>query len=391
MGHSAASLTLHAPRVLYLIDSLAAGGAERSLVDMAPRMVRLGVDLEVAVLAERPGLAPELRASGVPVHAVGGVSRASQLRRLVSFIRDHRPELLHTTLYEADVLGRLAAAPLRLPVVTTLANTPYGPEHILESGVGRPRLRAAQLVDALTARWVRRFHAVSRATAAACVERLHLDACKVEVIPRGRDQARLGRRTPRRSEQVRRSLGIPPEAPLVVAVGRQEPQKGFDVLLKAMPRVLAALPEAVLVVVGREGRDTRRLATIVRDAGISGSVRMLGERSDVPNLISAADVFVLSSHREGLPGVVLEAMALEAPIVASDLPNVREAVPGSEFANLVTPGDHEAFGQAITETIFAAELAQRRARAARRRFEDEFDIDAVCVAMTRFYRTALSA
>ncbi|HLH46555.1 MAG TPA: glycosyltransferase [Acidimicrobiales bacterium] len=379
------------PRVLCLIDSLAPGGAERSLVEMAPRLVRLGVRLEVAVLADTPGLGPELVAGGVPLHVVGRASRASRLRRLAGLLASRRPGLLHTTLYESDVLGRIAAFPLRIPVVTTLANTPYGPEHAAEAGVSTARLRAAQVVDVLTARTVRRFHAVSRATAAACVQRLRLDPAKVEVIPRGRDQGRLGRRSPQRSAAARRSLGVPADAPLLVAAGRQEPQKGFEVLLRAMPRVLEVLPETILLVAGREGRATPRLREVMDEAGVAASVRMLGHRADVPDILAAADVFVLPSHREGLPGVVLEAMALETPIVASDLPTVREAVPGDNHAVLVPPGDPESLALGITGTLTDPGGARRRAQASRRRFEAEFDIDAVCSAMARFYETALSS
>jgi glycosyltransferase involved in cell wall biosynthesis len=378
------------PRVLCLIDSLALGGAERSLVETAPRLVSLGVPLEVAVLADTPGFGPELVGAGVVLHVVGGASRVSRLRRLAGLLASRRPDLLHTTLYESDVLGRLAAFPLRVPVVTTLANTPYGPEHALEAGIGKARLRAAQVVDAITARSVRRFHAVSRATADAYVQRLRLDPAKVEVIPRGRDQRRLGRRSPQRRAEVRRSLGVGPDVPLVVAVGRQEPQKGFDVLIRAMPAVLDSLPDAVLLVAGREGRATTRLRDVIDQTGVAGSVRMLGERTDAPDIIASADVFVLPSHREGLPGVVLEAMALETPVVASDLPTVREAVPGEEYALLVPPGDPDSLARGITETLTAVTPARRRAETSRRRFEAEFDIDAVSAAMARFYETALS-
>ena len=383
-------MTAAGPRILYLIDSLAAGGAERSLVDMAPRLVALGADLEVAVLVDRPGLAPELTARGVPIHVIGGSWRGEQYVRLLRFLRAHRPQLLHTTLYESDVLGRLAAVPLRIPVVATLANTPYGPDHAREAGIGQVQLRAAQLVDMITARAVRRFHAVSQATARAYVERLHLDAGKVQVIPRGRDQARLGRRTPERRQSAREGLGIRPGVPLILAVGRQEPQKGFDVLLEAMPTVLDALPEAVLLIAGREGRETDRLRTVLEKTGCEGSIRFLGERGDVPDLVSAADVFVLSSFREGLPGVVLEAMALEAPIVASDLPTVREAVPSEEYAYLVPAGDSFALGEAIIGAVADPDRSARLAATSRRRFEAEFDIDAVCAAILDFYRAALS-
>jgi glycosyltransferase involved in cell wall biosynthesis len=378
------------PHVLYLIDSLAAGGAERSLVDMAPRLVALGTHLEVAVLVDRPGLQPELTGGGIRVHVIGGTSRGAQYWRLVKFLRARHPDLVHTTLFESDILGRLAAATVRLPVVSTLANTPYGPEHAQEAGVSRLRLRGAQLADMVTAKAVRRFHAVSQATADAYVARLHLDPTHVEVIPRGRDQARLGRRTLERREAVRASLEITPDAEVILAAARQEPQKGLDVLLRALPAVIHTRPQVVLLIAGREGRDSARLQSIVGELGIAASVRFLGERSDVPDLMSAADLFVLPSHREGLPGVVLEAMALEVPIVASDLPTVREAVPSDEYASLVPPGDSSALADSISEALADPGHSTWRATASRKRFEEKFDIDAVSAAVVDFYVRALS-
>ena len=351
----------------------------------------MGVMLQVAVLVDRPGLAPELETRGVPVHVVGGKSRVSQYLRLLQYLRGLRPDLLHTTLFESDVLGRLAASSLRIPVVSTLANTPYGREHALESGVGNLQLRGARLADMLTARTVRRFHAVSRATADACVERLHLDKGKVQVIPRGRDQDRLGRRSEQRRASVRERLGVADGASLIVAAGRQDPQKGFDVLVRAIPIVLEALPSAVLCIAGREGRHTEVLHAVVAETGVSNSVRLLGEREDLPDVLSAADVFVLSSHREGLPGVVLEAMALEAPIVASDLPTVRDAVPSGDYALLVPPGDPIALSGAIVTILRTPVIARQMVSASRRRFEEHFDINTVCAAMAEFYRLALSA
>jgi glycosyltransferase involved in cell wall biosynthesis len=379
------------PRVLYLIDSLAAGGAERSLVDVAPRLVASGIDLEVAVLVDRPGLKGELTECGVGVHVIGGTSRMSQYGRLIRFLRIHRPDLLHTTLFESDILGRLAAVPLKLPVVTTLANTPYGPEHAVEAGVGPLKLRAARLVDAATARSVRRFHAVSNATAEACIQRLHLDRDKVDVIPRGRDQARLGRRTAARRHSVRSALQIDSEAPVILAAARQEPQKGLDVLLQSLPAIMGRHRDAVLLLAGREGRQTLQLRGLAEEMGVVDAVRFLGERADVPDLMCAADVFVLPSHREGLPGVVLEAMALEVPIVASDLPTVREAVPDDGFACLVPPGEPSRLAQGIIDTLANSEDSTRRTEASRRRFEEQFDIDAVCAAMAAFYRGAVSS
>ncbi|MGH9057476.1 MAG: glycosyltransferase [Acidimicrobiales bacterium] len=378
------------PFVLYLIDSLAPGGAERSLVDMTPHLVAEGVGLEVAVLHDRPGLRYELESRGVRVHIIDGSSRLAWVSGVTRLLDRLRPDLLHTTLFESDLVGRTAAAFCRVPVVSTLASTPYGPEHATEPGLRKARLLAARAADIATARVVRRFHAVSQAAADACIVRMGLPRERVEVIPRGRDRTRLGEPSPGRRASARSQLGLSPEVPVVLAVARQQPQKGLDLLLRAVPILLRDQPLTQLLVAGGEGRATTDLSGIVADLGIGNLVRFLGERQDVGDLLCAADVFVLPSRREGLPGAVLEAMAMEVPIVASDLPTVREAVPDSEHAILVPVEDPQALALAVSRVLSDSAASADRARAARARFERQFDIVSVSRAMARFYGAALA-
>ena len=120
----------------------------------------------------------------------------------------------------------------------------------------------------------------------------------------------------------------------------------------------------VVAIAGRAGGQTERLrATIAREE-LSDHVRLLGFRDDAPELLSAADVFAFPSRWEGLPGTVLEAMALEAPIVATDLPMTREVVTPAE-AVLVPPDDAAAFAAAILDCLHDRVSAQHRAQAAR--------------------------
>jgi glycosyltransferase involved in cell wall biosynthesis len=379
------------PSILYLIDSLALGGAERSLVDMAPHLLAAGVDLTVAVLHDRPGLAGELELHGVPVIAVDGTNRATWLVSVVKLLRRLRPELLHTTLFEADLVGRTAAALCRIPVVSTLANTPYGPEQLAEGSVSEFKLRSAQIADAVSAKFVRRFHAVSQSAADAYVARLRLRPERVDVIPRGRDLARLGKPSPTRRHDVRVRLGLPPNAVVLLAVARQEPQKGLDVLIRSLPSVIARCASVLVIVAGREGRATDELQRIRDELGVERHINFLGERDDIGDLLSTADAFVLPSRREGLPGSILEAMAMEVPVIASDLPTVREAVPDERFAVLVPSGDPLALGRSLVSALENREVAARMTAAARARFEERFEIAAVSASMVRFYRRALSA
>jgi glycosyltransferase involved in cell wall biosynthesis len=378
-------------RVLYLIDSLVGGGAERSLVALAPHLLRCGADLEVATLHARPGLQGELRAAGVRLHDLAGTGgRVGWARRTQRLIRERRPDLVHTTLFEADLAGRAAATLCRVPVVSSLVNVAYGPEQHVSSGVGRLKLEAARVLDAATARRVVRFHAVSAYVAEVMAGRLRLRRSRVEVVPRGRDPRLLGSRTVERRARSRAALGAEPATPVVLAAARQEPQKGLDTLVEAIPYVLSEVPTARFLVAGRQGTQTPILQSLVERLGVRHAVVFLGARSDVYELLCAADLFVFPTRWEGMPGAILEAMALRAPIVASDVAPVREAVTDGVSARLVPVGSPQDLGQAIAEVLADPVGAAYRAANAEAQFQARFTIDRATEGMLAFYEHALS-
>ncbi|HWH36063.1 MAG TPA: glycosyltransferase family 4 protein [Acidimicrobiales bacterium] len=375
--------------VLYVIDSLAAGGAETSLAGLARPLVARGVRLDVAYLHERPGVGDDLRAAGAEVLSLGGgTGRRDWARSAVALVGRRRPDVVHTTLFEADVAGRLAGRRHRVPIVSTLANVAYGPEQMTNPDLRAWKVRGAQAIDLLTARWVERFHAISSHVAATMARRLLIPRTRIEVVPRGRDPERLGRRTPARRAAARAGLGLAEGDLAVLAAARQEHQKGLDVLVEAWPAVQAAVPRARLLVAGRVGNQTPALVAARHRLGLGDEVRFLGARSDVAELLCAADAFVLPSRWEGLGSVLLEAMALEAPMVVSDLPSVREVVGGPDAACLVPPGDAAALASSIGAALGDPTGCRRRAGEGRRRFLERFTIDEVAAAMVRLYERA---
>jgi glycosyltransferase involved in cell wall biosynthesis len=252
------------------------------------------------------------------------------------------------------------------------------------------KVRAAQLADIATSRVVRRFRAVSQAVKDASVERLHLKADLVEVIPEGRDPARLGRASGARRAAARAGLNLGNE-PVVLAVGRQEPQKGFDLLLRAVPALGEAFPDVQVIVAGRDGRSSAELRSIIEALDLTGRVRLLGHRDDIEELFCAADVFVLPSRREGIPGVVQEAMALEVPIVASDIGPVREALGDPSLAELFRPGDVGGLAAALAKALEDPAAGRERAARTRERFIAQYDVARVADRILAFYETALGA
>jgi glycosyltransferase involved in cell wall biosynthesis len=373
-------------RVLQAIDSLARAGAEQSLATMAPHLMAEGIDLHVAYLIEREGLRGQIEAAGVPVVSLAspGAGRRAWLGRMTELVGELRPDVVHTTLFEADLAGRRAAARQGVPCVSSIVNTTYEPAQAGRENVSRVRLRAAQAVDAYTARKVARFHAVTEHVAQVMSRRLFIPRSKIEVIPRGREDAVLGRRTADRRARVRQGLGVGPGDPLIVAVGRQEPQKGLDLLLEAVPAVRARHPGVRVLAAGREGRASADLGDAMRTGDLGGSVTFLGMRDDVPDLLAAADVFAFPSRWEGAGGSLLEAMALEAPIVTSDLPTLRQTIDDT-VAVLVRPDDAHALAAGILGVLDDPAAASGRAGAGRARFEAEFTIGSGARRMARLY------
>lgn len=378
-------------RVVSLIDSLAPGGAERSLVELAPHLAAQGVELTVCVLYERDGYATELQASGtevVPLAPGGTVGRVRELRGHLSRLD---ADVLHTTLYESDIVGRLAGRAAGVPVVCTLANVRYGPEQFAEPGLTAWKVRSVQVIDIVTARLVRRFHAVSATVAAAMTTALRVPASRVTVVPRGRDEVRLGRRDADRRAAARRVVDVSTDAPVVLAVSRHEHQKGLDVLIEAADELRRDRPDLVVLVAGSEGRQTDELRRAIATRDLDRSIRLLGARDDVPELLCAADVFALPSRREGFPGAVVEAMALELPMVLTDLPMVREAAPDAGMAAFVPVDDAGALAAAIHGILTEPAAASNRATAARHHFEANLTIDAVAHRMAELFRSASRA
>lgn len=379
-------------KILYLISSLGRGGAEQGLLTLASSLAARGDTVDVAYIRQRPAsLEDEFSKAGVDtVLLAGPFGRVGLVQRTVRLIRQRRPELIHTTMSEANFIGRVAGLLTGTPVVSSLINETYGPDQEAAPGRRTWLVRLAQAVDVVTASRVVRFHAVTRWVADVMAPRLRVPRQRVDVIPRGRDPGFLGRRSPERRQRVREGLGVAANTDLLLTVARQDRQKGLDVLLEAMPSVLVERPEARLVVVGRPGDDTALLQTMVTRLGLESQVRFLGVRDDVPDLLCGADVFVLPSRWEGIAGVLLEAMALETPIVVSDLPPLREVLPDDGFGRLVPPNQPDALARAVVSALSDRADSAERARRSRERFLDRFTIDRVTEDMVEFYQRALA-
>lgn len=376
-------------RVLQVIPGLGAGGgAERSLEAIAPRLTEK-VELHVVAFEDRQAIRASLERAGVVVHHHAVKSRLEALRVLDQVIRSVKPDLVHTTLIDADLVGRLAAIRRRVPVVSSLVSVNYGRQEFSSEGLKlRVRRLAVWLADAATARMVVSCHALTNHVADTMSKRLLVRRGRMQVIARGREPSVLGMRSAERGDRARRALAVG-HAPLIVVAARHERPKGLDVLIQALPMVWREVPDAQVLIGGRDGLESARLRELHGQLPTPELARFIGQRDDVAELMCAADVWCVPSRWEGFCSILLEAMAVEVPVVASDLPAIREVAGNPPVFELVAPEDPAALARGIVRLLKDRARAEANAGAARQRFLDEFTVDVVAEAMNDFYVGAL--
>lgn len=371
-----------------MIDSLGASGAEHSTAAVMPLLRARGHEVSAATLYDAGfGDEQRIRDAGFAVQPLRSAHFVGRVRELRARIRAERPDVVHTTLFTADMVGRLAAWRTDSKLVSSLVNTTYDSARVSDPQLRRWKLRCVQVLDALTGRLlVDRFHAVSDGVADTNARHLRVPRDRIEVVHRGRSRDHLGHWSTERRDDVRRSLGVADDEQLVLAVGRQEHQKAH-VDLVATAALLAADETRVRVLIaGRDGNATARLHDALAGNGAAAAVvTLLGHRHDVPDLLCAADVLAIPSLYEGTAGVALEAMALRCPVVCTDLDGVRGVLADGVNARLVPVGDPHAMADALRAVLGDRLLAERLRDAGLADFEARFTIDGAAAAMEAFY------
>ncbi len=375
-------------RVMHVIDSLHGGGAETSIVETIPMLASRDIETSIVTLFDDDGALDE-RLDRVEVNRIkltrgGPQARFLELRHLV---RTQRPDVIHTSLMRANLLGRIAAWNIPAAVVTSWVSCDYGPEHRATSPYGSLGVRSAHLVDLLTARSTDHFHAISEHVARVMSRRLRIPRKRIHVIYRGRDPMRLGTFTRDRRLKVRVSLSIADDVPVILSAARLDREKGVDTTFEAFRLLRDRVPDAVLLVAGRPGDVSPDVeAMLQRTPGI----RLLGHRTDVPDLMCAADVLAFPSRREGLGGTLLEAMALRLAIVASNVGAIPE-VTGDVGWPLVPPCDAPALADGLASVLLDDHSNERKKVAGERRFKALFTAEAAAAGMARLYQSAVDA
>ncbi len=366
-------------RVAHVITRMIVGGAQETVLLAAALADRSRFE-PVVICGPQTGsegsLHDEVRRRGVElvvvpelVREVSPLKDARAVGALARLFRERAFDVVHTNSSKAGIVGRVAAQRASVPrVVHTVHGWPF---HDRQSAVGATVWR---FLERRTAPIVERLVVVAESDRAKGLaagigrpEQYVLVRSSLELDLYGADASA-------RSE-VRRELGIPEDASVIGAVNRLSPQKDPVLLMEAVLPVLAARPEARLLLVG----DGPLRAEVERRA--NDQVVLTGLRSDVPRLLAAMDVFVLASQWEGLPRTLLQAMATGVPVVATDADGVAEVVRDGVTGRLVPRGDASGLGRAIAETLDdPGDVAER----ARDRLP-EFDATAMVRRLEQLY------
>jgi glycosyltransferase involved in cell wall biosynthesis len=348
-------------RIAYVLTSLGVGGAERQALALAERMAARGHAVALLVLRGRQPeewpttLTPvRLEMRRTPVRLLAGLAKARR------FLREFQPDLIHSHTFPANMVARLLK--LSLPGAAVLSTV-----HNIYEGAW-PRVLAYRLTDPFS----RHTTAVSQAAADRYARLKAVPAQKLSVLVNGIDTKEFAPNSERRARH-RAWMGVGEEFIWLMA-GRIVAAKDYPNLLSAFARVRAAEPSACLWIAGEAVR-TGSAAGQALAADSGDSVRWLGLRRDMPALLDAADGFVMASAWEGMPLAVGEAMAMEKPVVATDVGGVRELV--KDAGVLVPAKSPEGLAEAMLEMMRRTDKERHRlGMAARARVVAQFSMNA---------------
>ncbi len=289
--------------------------------------------------------------------------------RLERYLRRERVHVLHAHKFGSNVWGTPIARIARVPVVIAHEHT--------WSYEGQPLRR---LLDReLVSRSADRFVSVSRADQRRMVEIERIDPARTLFVPIG-----IAPPKPASGRDVRAELGIPATAPVIGAVGLMRPQKALPVLLRAALELRREWPDIQVLLVG-DGPERAGLEAMTRELGLQSTVRFLGLRGDVSDVLSAVDVAVCTSNFEGTPAAILEYMEAELPVVATSVGGIPDLIESGVHGLLVSTEDPDAIAKATAELLRDPRRAREMGAQGRRRRRAEFNLDVMIERFEALY------
>jgi glycosyltransferase involved in cell wall biosynthesis len=370
--------------VLLFTDADAFAGTERHILDLAQGLAGADVTVRIACPDTSP-LAKRARASGhevVPIEKCGTFDRPA-IRTLTGLLKSGEINIVHAHNGRTALSAALAVT-LNGRGRCVVSQHFIHPSHVSRTGLSGTVSRLAHL---WVNRRVHRFIAVSQAVHRGALDRCEANPERLRVVPNGIWPVDTSGLTP--TERIRSELGVPTGAPLIVSAARLEPEKDLATLVRAMQSVGSSEPAAVCAIAG-EGSQAELLRELIRTNRLQDRVKLLGFRTDALSLIRAADLFVLPSLEEPAGLVLLEAMAMARPIVASRSGGPLEIVQDGESGLLVTPGDSDALAGAIGRLLQSPSSCREMGMRGYTRFREQFTAQRMARMTVDVYHQALA-
>jgi len=365
-------------KVLHLISGDLWAGAEAQ-AEMLLSWLKRNPELEVSAIIFNEGrLSQKLKSLDIPVYLLDEKRNNSLLlfMKVRKILSKDRIQILHTHRYKENVIGGLAGSSSGVPC---LVQTVHGLKEPFR-GIRKMKADLYNLLD----RWTTRFLfdqmiLVSSQQCGRFEERLN--GRRTVCIHNGVDLQKIKANKSR--IEVRRNLGIDKDSPLIGTAGRLVPVKGLNYLLKATKLMQSESPRLKVLIIG-DGPERKSLEDTVSKLGIDSQV-ITGEREDVYDLISAMDLFVLPSLSEGIPMALLEAIALEVPVVASAVGGIPEVIIHQSTGFLVQPKEEQALADACLHLLGKRASAKALAREAKKTLKAKFSAETMAQKVSQLY------
>jgi glycosyltransferase involved in cell wall biosynthesis len=365
-------------RIFYVIDSFDIGGAQRQLLELMRRLDRRRYQAVVCPLWPLMALEADYQQTGWPIIRTHKKAHLdiSVAWRLAREMRAFRPHIVHTFLFTGNLWGRLAAALARpQAVISTQMSVMPKAKRLPYAALVNQVLAGITDVVTFDSRRGQREYGLAGIMSQPLLKVIHNGADLQMFEPSGFQAA---------ISDFRRSLGIEENLFILGNIARLTEQKGQEVLLQAVS-LLGRNGRNLKVVLVGGGPRRGELESLADRLGISDHVLFLGPRHDLPELLSLFDIFVLSSLWESLPVIILEAMAMGKPVVATDVAGVSEVVEHGVTGLLVEAGNPQLLAQAILKLMDNPELAAQMGLAGRQRVERDFSVERMVAETTALY------
>jgi glycosyltransferase involved in cell wall biosynthesis len=372
-------------KIVWVIDSLGHGGAEKLTLEIMKRFDRNEFDLRVCVLQEKSGnpIEKELNRIHIPVDMVHipYLSHPSNLFKLFRYIQSQRPDIIHTQLQFADILGNIVAAMLKIPSFSTL--------HTLEDL--SPRDGRAYWREKLTWTCLNVFCsniiAVSDSARLFYLKKWGASHKKMMTIYNGIDLSNFDILNEEEKRNIKKSLNLPADGLVFTTVAVLREPKGIQYMLNAMPEILKKNQNFYYLIVG-DGEYAQPLKHLSKSLRLENHVVFAGQRKDVNHILSMSDAFILPSLTEALPTVLIEAMASKKAVIATKVGGIPEMITEQVNGFIVSPADIEALAQAC---IKLAQDPLRRIEMGKQGYviaQKKFDINQLIKTLSDKYKEA---